>query len=153
MKNLAYILLLVTVLSCGTKTTLSTDAAVAKTEKATLKIDANKNLKETLTEGALTDKDGFKDIGTFKYYVFFDENSKELVKIKNIEITSKTITETYYFSDNKLIFITSETANTPAKKIYIQNKKVVAKEQVNAEEQKILLNKATRFQKAFKKAQ
>ncbi|WP_308991541.1 hypothetical protein QLS71_005865 [Mariniflexile litorale] len=151
MKNLGFIILLLTVLSCGTKTYISKDVAVAEIEKTISKIDANKKLKETITEGALTDKEGFKDIGTFKYYVFFDENTNELSKIKNTEITSKTITEAYYFSDNKLIFITSQIANTPIKKIYIQNKRVISKEHVNEEEEKLLLNKANRFQKAFKK--
>lgn len=153
MKNYSsLIFLLLTVFSCGTKTNLSTDAVIAETEKKVSKIDANKDLKETKTEGALTDKEGFKDVGAFKYYVLFDENSNELSKIKNIEITNKTITETYYFSDNKLFFITSELANTPVKKIYIHNKRVVAKEHVNSEEDKLLLDKANRFQKAFKKA-
>ena len=151
MKNLGFIVLLLIVISCGTKTKLSTDAVVAETAKTTSKIDVNKNLKESLTEGALTDKEGFNDIGTFKYYVFFDENSHELSKIKNIEIINNKISETYYFSDNKLISITSETANTPVKKIYIKNKRVVSKEHVNAEDEKLLLAKAKRFQEAFKK--
>lgn len=151
MKNyLGFILLLLTVFSCGTKTNLSTDAVVSETEKTVLKIDADKNLKEVLTEGALTDKEGFKDIGTFKYYVLFDESNHALSRIKNIEITNKTVTETYYFSDGKLVFINSESAGTPVKKIYIHNKKVVAKEHVNLEEEKLLLNKVKRFEKAFK---
>lgn len=153
MKNyLGFILLLLTIFSCGTKTNLSTDATVAATEKTTSKIDANKNLKETLSEGTLTDKEGFNDIGTFKYYVFFDENSHELSKIKNVEIINKTISETYYFSDNKLISITSETANTFVKQIYIQKKRVVSIEHINAEDEKLLLDKAKHFQKAFIKA-
>ena len=153
MKNyLGFILLILTVFSCGTKANLSADAAVAATEKTTSKINANKNIKETLSEGALTDKEGFNDIGTFKYYVFFDEKSHELSKIKNVEIINETISETYYFSDNKLISITSETANTPVKKMYIQNKRVVSKEHINAEDEKLLLDKAKRFQKAFIKA-
>ncbi len=151
MKYLGFIVLFLMVFSCGTKTKLSKDATVAQTDNTILKIDVDKNLKETLTEGALTDKEGFNDIGTFKYYVFFDENSHELSKIKNIETINITISETYYFSDNKLISITSETANMPIKQIYIQNKRVVSKEHVNAEDEKLLLAKAKRFQEAFKK--
>lgn len=151
MKNYLGLIFLLGFFSCGTKTSLSADATIAQTEKIVSKIETNNNLKETLTEGALTDKEGFKDIGSFKYYVLFNESDNILFRIKNIEITDKTITETYYFSDNKLVFINSKLDNNPDKKIYIHNNRVTAKEHINLEEEKLLLDKAKRFQKAFKK--
>ncbi|WP_445736081.1 hypothetical protein [Mariniflexile sp.] len=152
MKNyLSSLFVLLTLVSCGTKTHLSADAVVSETDKTISKIDTNSNLKEIKTEGVLTDTDGFKDIGSFKYYVLFDEKTHELHQIKNIETTNKTLAETYYFSDNKLIHIHSKLSDKPVKKIYLHNKKVVAKEHVTPEEEKLLLDKANRFQKAFQK--
>ncbi len=148
----SYIFLMLTVFSCATKTAINTDTMIAETEKKVAEIDSNNQLKETLTEGALTDKKGFKDVGTFKYTVLFDEASNALFRIKNVEITDKTITETYYFSHNELIFIHSETSGVPDKKIVVQNKKVISRQHVTPEEEKLLLAKAHRFQKTFKKA-
>ncbi len=137
-----------TLFSCGTKTPSSTEQQLKTIDSYTLKTDANSNLKETLTEGALTDIEGFKDIGTFKYYVLFDENTNELYRIKNIEKTDKTTTETFYFDKGKLVKVMSATGNS-AKKIYLKNGKVVSSSNISIEEQKLLLDKAKRFKKAF----
>lgn len=137
-----------TLFSCGSKTVTSADQLVKETETYTSKTDANSNLKETLTEGVLTDIEGFKDIGTFKYYVLFDENTNELYRIKNIEKTEKTITETFYFDKGKLVKVMSATGNS-TKKIYLKNGKVVSSSNISVEEQKLLLDKAKRFKKAF----
>ena len=151
LKSILSILLLTIVCSCGPKTVTSTDKLVKETETYTSKVDDNKNLKETTTEGALTDMDGFKDIGTFKYDVLFDESSNELYRIKNIEKTDKTVTETYYFDKGDLVYVISFSDNT-TKKIYLNNKgKVIHSTNISPEEQKLLLDKAKRFKKAFKK--
>lgn len=149
LKSILSIVLLATLCSCGPKTLTNTDQLLKKTEMYTSKVDANKKLKETTTEGALTDIDGFKDIGTFKYDVLFDESSNALYRIKNTEKTDKTITETYYFDKGKLIYITSESDNA-TKKIYFNNNgKVIHSSNISPEEQKLLLDKAKRFKKAF----
>lgn len=149
LKSILSILLLIIVCSCGPKTATSSDQLMKETEVYTSKVDANKNLKETTTEGALTDDAGFKDIGTFKYYVLFDEGTNELYRIKNIEKTDKTITETFYFDKGNLVFVTSVSNNT-SKKIYLNNRgKVIHSSNISPEEQKLLLDKAKRFKKAF----
>jgi hypothetical protein len=149
LKSILSIVLLTILCSCGPKTTTSTDQLVKETETYTSKVDANKSLKETTTEGALTDIDGFKDIGTFKYHVLFDESNNQLYRIKNIEKTDKTITETYYFSKGDLVYVTSVSYNT-SKKIYLNNRgKVIHSSNISPEEQKLLLDKAKRFKKAF----
>ena len=149
LKSILSIVSLAILCSCGPKTVTSTDQLVKETETYISKVDANKDLKETTTEGALTDIDGFKDIGTFKYHVLFDENKNELYRIKNIEKTDKTITETYYFDKGNLIYVTSVSNNT-SKKIYLNNRgKVIHSSNISIEEQKLLLDKAKRFKKAF----
>ena len=149
LKSILSIILLTILCSCGPKTVTSTDQLVKETETYTSKVDANKNLKETTTEGALTDIDGFKDIGTFKYDVLFDESTNELYRIKNIEKTDKTTSETFYFDKGKLVYVTSVSNNT-SKKIYLNSRgKVIHSSNISIEEQKLLLDKAKRFKKAF----
>src|SRR5690606_27175447 len=149
LKSILSIILLTILCSCEQKAVTSTDKLVKETETYTSKVDANKNLKETTTEGALTDIDGFKDIGTFKYDVLFDESTNELYRIKNIEKTDKTTSETFYFDKGKLVYVTSVSNNT-SKKIYLNSRgKVIHSSNISIEEQKLLLDKAKRFKKAF----
>lgn len=138
------------VFSCGPKTTSSKEAQLANTQSYISKIDTNNALKEIISEGVLTDVDGFKDIGSFKYYVLFDEKTNELYRIKNVETTDKIITENFYFENNKLIYISSVTNNS-TKKIYLHKGKVISSSNINPEDQKLLLAKAERFKKAIKK--
>ncbi|MBJ7882275.1 hypothetical protein [Gelidibacter salicanalis] len=133
------------IVSCG----VNKDTTSKNLESQAIKINANKNLIETRTEGVLTDNEGFKDIGSFKYSVFYDATTKDLSKIINIEIIDKSITESYYFADNKLFLIVSEAVQIPAKKIYVHNKKIISSESVEPEEQQLLLEKGIRFQKEF----
>lgn len=152
MKN--YINLIVVcflVVSCGTKTGINKEMVIKESQSTAAKTDANKSLKENKTEGALTDLEGFKDIGTFKYSEFYDETTNELFKIKNVEITDKTLTETYYFESNTLYLIVSELSQKPTKKLYVHRGKIVSNENANPVEAQLLLDKAKRFQKAFKK--
>ena len=148
LKSILPIALLTIIFSCGPKITTSTDQLVKEIESYASKVDANKRLKETTTEGALTDVDGFKDIGTFKYYVLFEESTNELYRIKNIEKTDKTITETFYFENGDLVQAISVSSNA-TQKIYLSRGKVIHSSNISPEEQKLLLDKAKRFKKAF----
>jgi hypothetical protein len=137
--------------ACGTKVSKDTNAIFSETKGYVSEIDGDKNLKTEVTEGALTDIDGFKDIGSFKYTVYFDENTNELFKIKNIEKTSRTITETYYFQDSELVYLQSISGND-IKNIYLKKGRVISETNTNSDDQQLLLAKAKQFQKAFKNA-
>ncbi|MEO8773097.1 MAG: hypothetical protein ABI263_08085 [Gelidibacter sp.] len=148
-KILQFIFVLALFASCGPKTSKSIADISKETNVYVSKIDANSNLKEEMIEGALADIEGFKDIGKFKYTVYFDEQTNELFKIKNVEITDKTISETYYFNSGDLVRIDTNLEGV-SNKIYVQNNKVISENKTNAAAQKLLLEKAKRFQKAFK---
>jgi len=149
--NILYAFLISALLfSCGTKK-MSTDEIKTTTNTRVSQINANKVLKVETTEGALTDKDGFNDIGKFKYTVYFDENTKDLYRIENVEMTNKTLTETYYFDDNDLFFIKASSKNAPDKTVYTKGFKLLMKKNATDEEAKLLIDKAKRFKSAFKK--
>ena len=139
--NISIIALFLIVLSCGTKTGANLDLA----------IKASNDL-ATKTDGALTDKGGFKDVGSFQHSVFYDKKTNELFKIQNTEITDKTIIETYYFASNNVYLIVSESQQTPTKRVYVKKRKTISSENINSEEENLLLHKALYFQKEFKKS-
>ena len=140
-------------IACGSKpTTSEAEKFITTTDAYIIKIDGNSKLIEEFTEGALTDQDGFNDIGRFKSSVLFDKVTKELFRIENTEITDKTITERYYFHNHRLVYIEVSTSGKPNKKIYVRDsKKVVSKLNVSDVETKVLINKAKRFQLAFQR--
>jgi hypothetical protein len=148
-KRLLYLVLVVVLASCGTKVSKSPESLTKEVALYSEKIDANKALESEITEGALTDSEGVEDIGKFKSTVFFNKETKELLKITNIETTDKTITENYYFKSNKLSYFDSHSGNSKPKKIYLFNSKVVSTENVTSQEQKLFIAKSKRFQKAF----
>lgn len=53
--------------ACGTKPRQSAAKLTQEINTYVSEINANSNLKQDVIEGALTDMEGFKDIGTFKY--------------------------------------------------------------------------------------
>lgn len=138
----------VLVASCGPKPSKSVAEIITEIDTYSSTIDANSNLKEETIEGALTDNEGFKDIGKFKYTVYFDGQSNQLYKIKNIETTDKAISETYYFKDRDVVLITTNLGGT-SHKMYVQKNKVISDTKTNAETQQLLLEKAKRFHKNF----
>lgn len=148
-KYYLYLILVIGLASCGTKVTQNPESLIKEVELYSVKIDEDKNLETETTEGALTDAEGFKDIGKFKSTVFFNKETNELLKITNVETTDKTITENYYFKNNKLSYFDSSSQNSKPKKIYLHNGKVVSSESLSSEEQKLFIAKAKRFQKAF----
>lgn len=131
LKSIFTILMVTTLYSCGPKFNSNSSNVKsmqdAREEMATIKnhikaIDSNNNLKEEITEGALTDQEGLNDIGSFKYTVYFDEESRELIRIKNVEITNESITENFYFKDDDLFCITvSRGENKYPQKLYLPN--------------------------------
>lgn len=147
-KILSIVLIATLLFSCGTKK-MSNDEITKTTETLVSKIDANKTLKKETTEGALTDKAGFNDIGTFKYSVYFDAANKDLYRIENIEMTDKTRKETYYFDNEKLVFIKASAANESTKEIYTKGFKMLMKKNASDDEAKLLIDKAKRFKAAF----
>lgn len=136
--------------SCGPKPSKSIAVITKETNAYITKADTNSNLREETIEGALTDTDGFKDIGKFKYTVFFDGQTNALFKIKNIEIIEKAISETYYFNAGDLVLIETNLEGA-SNKMYVQKNKIISENKLDAATQKLLLEKAKRFQKAFHK--
>jgi hypothetical protein len=151
LKSLIAVIIISVLNSCGPKVGKDSNAILKDTKTHISKIESNKNLKSEVTEGALTDAEGFNDIGTFKYTVYFDENTKELFKIKNVEKTSKTTTETYYFQENELVYLKSVSGND-TKILYLKKGRVVSETNTTSDDQQLLLAKAERFQKGFKKS-
>lgn len=133
--------------SCATKTPQSTASQVKAIDDFVATFNAKSSLKETVTEGVLTDTKGFEDIGTFKYYRLYDENSNALYRIKNVETTDKTITETYYFQNNNLVKITYADPSGH-KAIYLNKNKVISASDLSVEMQRLLIEKAKRFKKS-----
>jgi hypothetical protein len=72
-----------------------------------------------------------------------------LYRIKNTEITNNTVTENFYFNNNKLVFITTKTENASPIEMYILNGKVVNNKTGHSQYAEVLLNKARLFQKEF----
>lgn len=150
MKSRAIYTLIILVISssCGSKkAAVNREEFTKEVNSYVSKVDANNNLEKEVTEGALTDAEGFKDIGTFKYTVYFDEKTNELYKIINIERTTDTVDETYYFKDGKFVFVKFKGAKNGDRKLY----------NVTSKREKIghldfYKDKAERFQKAFKKS-
>ncbi|MEZ4801782.1 MAG: hypothetical protein R2797_03345 [Gelidibacter sp.] len=144
-KYLIVFSIIVAFYSCGSKkSAVSKEELIKATNDYVSKVD-KMTLKTEVTEGALTDEEGFKDIGTFKYTVYFDENTHELFKINNVEKTSETIDETYYFKDGKFVFVKFNKAIDGSTKLYNGSLK-----DGKTEGLKFYQNKAERFQKEFK---
>jgi len=149
-KAVQIVIILVLFASCGPKPSKSIAHVTKEIDTYILKVDAKTNLKEERIEGALTDAEGFKDIGKFKYTVYFDEKTNELYKIRNIEMTDKTISETYYFKDDDLVRIDTDIKGVSGQ-MYVQKDKFISEDKTDAKTQKLLLEKARRFQKNFNK--
>lgn len=150
-KRYLYLVLVIVLVSCGTKVSKNPENLIKEVELYSAKIDSDKALETETMEGALTDTEGFKDIGKFKSTVFFNKETNELLKIKNVETTDKTITENYYFDNNKLSYFDFSSGNSNSKKLYLNNGKVVSSQNISSEEQKLFLAKARRFQQEFNK--
>lgn len=136
--------------SCGPRPTRSVSTMVTETDVYVSKVDANAGLKKETLEGALTDTQGLTDIGSFKYTVYFDEQTKMLYRIKNVETTDKTISENYYFDNGNLVLIEAQLGDGKHK-LYIRKNKIISESKTAPATQNLLLDKAERFHKAFKK--
>ncbi|MGS2725514.1 hypothetical protein ACU8DI_02815 [Psychroserpens sp. BH13MA-6] len=141
--------LVLLLLSCGNK--VASDADVIKTiDSYRSKVDNDQSLTKETTEGALTDEEGYEDIGRFEYSVFFNQNPRALYKITNKEITDQTISESYYFQDHNLVFIEKTNSGSAPQKMYTKgDKNVLSSSEINDDDIEVLLKKARRFKNAF----
>lgn len=151
-REISLFVFFIVVYACGPKISKSPENIIKETKGYVAKTDANKSLEETFFKGALTDVSGYKDQGYFNYYTSFDNETKELHHIKNIEVTQKTVVENFYFKGGKLVFIDTKTDNDKEKEMYIINGKVLNKSTIDSEYEKVLLNKAKLFQTEFNKS-
>ncbi len=148
LKSIITIIIISILYSCGTKkSAVSKEELIKQVNAYVSTVDNNQNLKKEVTEGALTDAEGFKDIGTFRYTVFYDEATKELFKIENVEKTDKTIQETYYFKNNDFVFVKFNKIIDGEKQLYSGSLNDGKTESLN-----FYGDKAKRFQKAFQKS-
>lgn len=145
----AFLVILV-LISCGPKPGTSVAEIKRDVDAYVSKVDNNHNLKKETIDGALTDTDGFKDIGTFNYTVYFEDGTNELYKIKNVETTDTTISETYYFRAGKLVYIATNLGGG-THKMYVHKNKFISENPTDGRVQKLLLDKAKRFQNSFNK--
>ncbi len=139
-------------MACGPKTTASEPIALETTNTYVSEVESDNQLLKETKKGALTDKEGFKDIGYFTYTTYTDENTGQLVRIKNVETIDATTTENYYFNDDVLVLIKISETNQTNKFIYTNGNKIRTAPGVSAVEKTLYLNKAKRFKKAFKKS-
>jgi hypothetical protein len=148
-KSIALALIITIMYSCGSKkAAVNNDELIKEINSYVSNVDSNYNLKKEVIEGALTDAKGFNDIGTFKNTVFFDDKTKEVYKIENIEKTKETLTEIYYFKNNKFVFVKFNNQIDGTSKLYIEALKNGKTESLN-----FYKDKAKRFQKSFEQSQ
>lgn len=146
-KSLLLVTIILSLNSCGAKkSAASQEELIKEINSYVSKVDSDTSLKSEVTEGALTDAEGFNDIGTFKYTVFFNEKSNDVLKIVNVEKTKETISETYYFKDNEFVFVKFNKVIDGEKQLYNGTLKDGKTESLN-----FYKDKAKRFQKAFEK--
>lgn len=147
-KTIIAVFILTITFSCGSKkSVVNKEQLIKEINTYVSKVDSNKSLKSELTEGALTDVEGFNDIGTFKYTVFYDEKTNEVLKIENIEKTDQTVSETYYFRNNDFVCVKFNKLIDGETQLYNGNLKDGKTESLN-----FYKDKAKRFQKSFKKS-
>ncbi|MFB9051811.1 hypothetical protein ACFFVB_01855 [Formosa undariae] len=149
-KGILLVILSVTILSCGTSKSINEDELVRTVNDYTVKVDGNKSLKQTASDGVLTDLQGAEDIGTYKFYTDFDAETKDLVHVRNVEKTGNTRDENYYFKDNKLVAVTVKSSVAKEKRIYLHKGKIISSSNIDSKEEDLLLTKAIRFQNEYK---
>ncbi|GAA0738120.1 hypothetical protein [Gaetbulibacter jejuensis] len=103
----------------------------------------NKNLKQEIAEVIST------DTTRFKHSVFYNEKTNELFRIKNIEITDKTLVENYYFKNGEFYFVlVGETEASYPQYLYFTNRWCTLE---HAREFARLSKKAEIFKRDFEK--
>lgn len=146
-KSILAIVIIITLFSCGSKkAVVNKEELIKEINLYVSTVDNDNTLKKEVTDGALTDLEGFKDIGTFKYTVYFDEKTKELFKIENVEKTDNNISETYYFKNNDFVFVKFNKIIDGKSQLYNGSFKDGKSESLN-----FYKDKAERFQKEFKR--
>ena len=139
-------------MACGPKSTASEPITLEATNTYVSEVESDNQLLKETKKGALTDKEGFKDIGYFTYTTYTDKKTGQLVRIKNVETIEGTTTENYYFNDDVLVLIKISETDETNKFIYTNGNKIRTAPNVKAVEKTMYLNKAKRFKKAFKKS-
>lgn len=148
--SILLVLVALSIVACGPK--INNDAYVKDVDSYVSNLAADTHLKTNLSQGVLTDDSGFNDVGTFSYQERMSPDGRELFHIKNVEKTDQTITENYYYKDNRVVFITVNTNSEAAKKLYVKKGSTLSRVNLSKSYEKILLNKAKLFKKQFKSA-
>ena len=108
----------------------SIDSIVTETNKYIEKTRTDKLLVEGISEGTI-EYNG--QIGGFENYNLFDNETKELVRIRHSESTDIIIDLIFYYNDNKLIYVKSKQGHWSNNKfqkeyeeeVYYHNGKVI----------------------------
>ena len=136
--------------NCGPKPSANSDNIIKEREAYVSEV--NKSQLETkVVEGALTDISGSKDIGRFKLTYYYDKATNTLVRVENIENTSKAVTENFYFENKDLLYISTKTDDAGTKKLYVYKGDVVNSTDLDTDYKKILLDKSQIFKRDFRK--
>ncbi|QDO93405.1 hypothetical protein FNB79_05245 [Formosa sediminum] len=152
-KGILIIVICATVWSCGVNKHLDSSNLISDIEAYISKVDSDNSLEESTVEGALTDTEGFEDIGTFKSHRRFNPTTKTLYRIENIENienTGDTRAERYYFRDNSLVAVRVNSSPTNNKNIYLNEGKIISSSNIDLEEAELLIVKGERFKNEYK---
>ena len=99
------ILLFICLFSCGTNPSKNSSYIINQIDYYVQQTDNNKSLVESIIEGVITDEKGEKDTGGFEYYELYDDNRKELYRIRDYETINDLYFERlFYFKKMKLVF-------------------------------------------------
>lgn len=144
------LVVLVTLTACGPKVKKSIDNIIKETNSYVSEINTNRQLTKISSEGALTDPSGFKDKGHYALNNYYSKSDDELYRIENIETTNEVVAENFYFKDDNLVFISTQTNRNTPMKLYIYKGKVINQSGIDLVYQNILLNKVKLLKREFK---
>lgn len=152
MKTLYTTLIILFLVSCGTKKQTPTHPTITGIDTYVASVNANTSLSENIIEGTLTDPSGFNDIGGFEYYPLFDDTT--LYRVRFYENTDINISEIYYYKDNTLVFIDAtwyhtKSKTTQTKKVYLTSNKVLYEVGEVGISTKALISKGNNFLAEF----
>ena len=149
-KIIVAMLVFVLFYNCGTKMPSNSENIIKDRESYVSKLN-QQPLETKISEGALTDASGFKDVGKFKLTYYYKSDTKNLVRIENIETTSKVVTENFYFENKDLLAISTKTDDAIAEKLYVYKGNVINNTDLDADYKKVLLDKSRLLRKDFRK--
>ncbi len=149
------ILLFICLFSCGTNPSKNSSYIINQIDYYVQQTDNNKSLVESIIEGVITDEKGEKDTGGFEYYELYDDNRKELYRIRDYETINDLYFERlFYFKKMKLVFVQTKKLRNNIEieksEAYLQNSEVIYKDNISSKKIDFLINRAKTYVNQFK---